>query len=77
MMTTQMEPKGGKPLHTRIQKQRPVSTCLTHDNTHENTRGEELTKRGEIDGERTDDEAQTPRLRLFVMVRFASQTTRW
>jgi hypothetical protein len=29
---------------------------------------EELTKRGEKDGERTDDEGQTPMLRLFVMV---------
>jgi hypothetical protein len=29
---------------------------------------EERTKRVERDGERTDDEAQTPTLRLFVMV---------
>jgi hypothetical protein len=38
---------------------------------------EERSKRGAREGERTDDETQAATLRLFVMVNFASQTTRW
>jgi hypothetical protein len=49
----------------------------TRQYTRKYVRTKDVAKGGTRDGKQIDDKAQMPTLWLFVMVNFASQTTRW